>query len=242
MGVRNPPWIRDELILALDLYSRLSPRGLSHDHPEVIELSRILNRLPIHTSRPDGERFRNPNGVYMKMCNFLRLDPTYSGTGLQAGSKLDAEVWAEFAGDRRRLASVATAIRAAIIAPGGTSFEAAEDEDAPEGRLLLRLHQIRERNQTLVRKKKALAVAESGRLACEGCGFDFQERYGDLGLDITECHCTIPASQLKPNEVIGVGDLALVCPNCHRMLHRGGELLTVELLRQRLNQSRAPSR
>jgi predicted HNH restriction endonuclease len=31
-------------------------------------------------------------------------------------------------------------------------------------------------------------------------------------------------------------DLHLVCANCHRMLHRGGEQVTVDLLRSRIQE------
>jgi 5-methylcytosine-specific restriction protein A len=58
---RHPAWEADELILAVDLYLDY---GLIDDTDQrVIELSRTLNALQIHGSRPDAERFRNPNGV-----------------------------------------------------------------------------------------------------------------------------------------------------------------------------------
>ncbi|MEH7504057.1 hypothetical protein V7152_18915 [Neobacillus drentensis] len=72
---RNPPWKRDELILALDLYFRGNNKNLDSNHKDVIKLSEILNSLPIHNDRPDKERFRNPNGVSMKISNSLRFDP-----------------------------------------------------------------------------------------------------------------------------------------------------------------------
>jgi 5-methylcytosine-specific restriction protein A len=81
---RNPPWQRDELILALDLYFRHPPNSISKTHPEVLALSELLNALPIHPHRPDAARFRNPAGVYRKLCNFLRFDPTYQGKGADA--------------------------------------------------------------------------------------------------------------------------------------------------------------
>jgi 5-methylcytosine-specific restriction protein A len=80
MARRNPPWQRDELILALDLYFRHRPDTINKKHPEVAELSEILNALPIHPDRPDAARF------YMKLCNFLALDPAYQGLGLGAGA------------------------------------------------------------------------------------------------------------------------------------------------------------
>ena len=51
--MKNPKWHRDEIILALDLYSRMEPGKMNKSHPEIIELSEILNRLPIHDVRPD---------------------------------------------------------------------------------------------------------------------------------------------------------------------------------------------
>jgi 5-methylcytosine-specific restriction protein A len=84
MASRNLPWQRDELILALDLYFRHRPDTISQKHPEVAALSELLNALPIHPDRPDRVRFRNLNGTYMKLCNFLRLDPDYKGKGLEA--------------------------------------------------------------------------------------------------------------------------------------------------------------
>jgi 5-methylcytosine-specific restriction enzyme A len=86
---RNPKWTRDELILAPDLYMRVNPVHTSDENPEIIALSETLNSLPIHPHAEHGEKFRNANGVYMKLCNFLRLDPTYTGKGLQRGGKLE---------------------------------------------------------------------------------------------------------------------------------------------------------
>lgn len=64
---QNPVWARDELLLALDLY--LSQGQLDDTHALVIEVSELLNRLPIHTVRPDLERFRNANGVALRLAN-----------------------------------------------------------------------------------------------------------------------------------------------------------------------------
>ena len=68
---RNAPWQRDELILALDLYFRHNPAHISKSHPEVLALSKTLGALPIHPERADPRKWRNINGVYMKLCNFL---------------------------------------------------------------------------------------------------------------------------------------------------------------------------
>ena len=86
---RNPPWSTDEIVLALALY--FEHGSLDDTDPRVIELSSILNALP-HIAG-DASTFRNPNGVAMKLANFLALDPDYEGAGLTSGSRRDAEVW-----------------------------------------------------------------------------------------------------------------------------------------------------
>jgi 5-methylcytosine-specific restriction protein A len=111
MPDRNPSWAREELILALELYFRHPPRELRQDHAEVIELSKVLNSLRLHTSRPDVARFRNPNGVYMKLCNFLAIDPDYNGKGLARGGKLEHAIWKEFCTNREKLRLEAASIR-----------------------------------------------------------------------------------------------------------------------------------
>ena len=108
--MRNPKWAREELILALDLYFRCNPVHTSVSNPEVIELSRILNLLTIHQNKPDASKFRNPNGVYMKLCNFLRFDPGYTGSGLKAGGQQEESIWKEFASNQMRLRAEATKI------------------------------------------------------------------------------------------------------------------------------------
>jgi 5-methylcytosine-specific restriction protein A len=221
--MRNPPWHRDELILALDLYFLHSPLHISERHPEVRALSQILNVLPIHGHRPDAARFRNANGVYMKLCNFLRLDPGYQGKGLRAGGALEEEVWREFAADRARLATTAAAIRERASAPDAAEHIAEpvdDEEEFPEGRVLFRAHRARERNRTLVTRAKQLAQKRSGRLACQVCEFVFGVRYGRLGEGYIECHHVVPISQLRPGSRTKVTDLALLCSNCHRMVHR----------------------
>ena len=238
MAARNPAWTYDELILALDLYFRFPPSQVSQSHPEVTQLSEVLKQLPVHVDRPDPERFRNPNGVYMKLCSFLRLDPSYSGTGLRAGGKKEEEVWNRFADNRNRLREVAEAIKSGVQSPTEAEVitrEIDEEEEAPEGRVLFRQHRSRERNQSLVRKRKALALKRDGRLMCEVCGFVFEQRYGSLKEGFIEAHHMIPLSKLRPGQRTKVKDIALVCANCHRMLHRGGETLTVSQLKQIVN-------
>jgi 5-methylcytosine-specific restriction protein A len=221
------------LILALDLYFRHNPNRISKNHPEVRSLSKVLNDLPLHSDRPDAARFRNANGVYMKLCNFLRFDRSYGGKGLQAGGALEKDVWDAFAEDRVRLTEVSQAIRARVDHPAQqeSTVVAVDDEDEfPEGAVLYRAHRSRERNRTLVKRAKLLALRKHGRLVCHACGFDFKQRYGTLGDGFIECHHAVAISQIEPGSKTKVSDLALLCANCHRMVHRRRPWLSMAAL------------
>jgi 5-methylcytosine-specific restriction protein A len=210
------------------------PRLLSDSDTEVVELSEVLNALPIHAVRPDAEKFRNPNGVAMKLANFAALDPQYPGAGLRAGGKEDRETWDLFYDRPDDLAMLAGALRRwASKGDAPAAPEEGEDE-AEEGRIAYRQHRVRERDHSLGKKKKAAALRSNGRLACEVCGFDFSLKYGDIGEGYMEAHHVVALSEIVGTTTTKLGDLALVCSNCHRMLHRGSTWLRPDELRARL--------
>jgi 5-methylcytosine-specific restriction protein A len=103
-----------------------------------------------------------------------------------------------------------------------------EIAEAEEGALLTRVHRARERSRKLVQAKKKSMMEANGQLSCEACGFDFAEAYGALGEGFIECHHRRPLHSLRPNQRTSLSDLALVCANCHRMIHRKKHWLTVE--------------
>ena len=107
-----------------------------------------------------------------------------------------------------------------------------DDESAfPEGGKKYKLHHSLERDSALTRKAKLLRLLKTGKLECEVCHFDFALVYGDHGEGFIEAHHKVPVSQLDGKSKTRVSDLALVCSNCHRMLHRGKPLLTVDELK-----------
>lgn len=242
MPTSNPDWTRDELILALDLYFRVSPSSTNKNHPDIIEVSNLLQSLPIHPASSRGTEFRNPAGVYMKLGNFLRFDPSYTGKGLSAGSKLDEVVWNEFASEHPRLKEVASIIRNAsptLLPPQSKNEDTEiinEDEEFPEGRILTRLHRQRERNQNAIRKKKKLVINTLGKLECEVCKFDFADFYGNIGIGFAECHHNKPLSELSKGSKTKFSDLSIICANCHRVIHKIRPWLTVLELRNLLIQ------
>lgn len=96
-------WDREELILAINLYSRI-PNGVMHKrNPEVIALSKIIDRTPDAISR--------------KLGNLKRLDPVQQARGqygLKGGGNLEVEIWNEFYSKIENLAFESERIRARL--------------------------------------------------------------------------------------------------------------------------------
>lgn len=90
----------------------------------------------------------------------------------------------------------------------------------PEGAKRLVWHMRRERNVQVVKAKKRDVLRRLGCLRCEVCGFDFQKAYGVLGFGFAECHHVEPLAFLEHERETDLSKLAIVCANCHRMLHR----------------------
>ncbi|MHA6193871.1 HNH endonuclease [Pseudomonas wadenswilerensis] len=233
----NPPWTTDELILALDLYLRHRNSLPDKNHPEVQALSQLLGEIGKTLGLNKGGSFRNENGVYMKLSNFRRWDPKYvenGRTGLAKGNKNEKVVWDEFADASPKLAIAVAAIRNAIESPSPeakalTGADEPEIMEAEEGKILTRLHRYRER--ALVKAKKKDVLQKQGCLRCEACGFNFAEVYGQTGEGIIDVHHTKPVHSLKPGEKTKLSELALLCSNCHRVIHSKRPWLSVEQVR-----------
>jgi 5-methylcytosine-specific restriction protein A len=226
-------WVRDEIILAAALAKENGWRGVEGTDPRVIELSRVLNLSPLHPMADRDATFRNPNGVGRKTWDVATRHPDYTGKPTN-GNKLDRQILTEFLEDPVQMTAIASEIRASIER-GDVEIPPVDDVDfndaeAQEGKLLLARHLRRERNPRL-RKKKIDSVRAQGKpVACEVCTFDFATTYGHLGTDYIEVHHVLP---LYISGVVKtrLPDLALLCANCHRMIHRGPSWLTPDALR-----------
>src|SRR5258708_23978631 len=78
-------WTRDELLIALNLYQKLTFGQLHARQPVIIALAEKLGR--------------GVNSVAMKLCNFASLDPALKLRGirgLEGASALDRTMWKEF--------------------------------------------------------------------------------------------------------------------------------------------------
>lgn len=238
---RNPTWRREELILALELYVAHAGNPPGKASSQVSALSDLLNRVGDRVGRQAQATYRNANGVYMKMMNFRRLDPAYieaGRKGLSRGGAQEAVIWREFANDYDALRRTASAIRAELSQHATSELDVnPDDESAAEGAIIMSAHRRRERNRELVRKRKQKALREHGELRCEGCSHSFADQYGERGEGFIEVHHLRPVHQMDPEEKTRLADLALVCANCHRMIHRRAPWLSMQELRDALRKT-----
>lgn len=79
-------------------------------------------------------------------------------------------------------------------------------------------------------RKKAIMIHGT---TCTVCNFNFEKFYGAHGKDFIEVHHLKPISTFEQQRIIDPQtDLAPVCSNCHRMLHRNKDhVLSIEELR-----------
>jgi hypothetical protein len=106
------------------------------------------------------------------------------------------------------------------------------DVSGLEGARRLVAHLQVERDRGLVEKKKRAVLRARGKLACEVCHFDFAKHYGRLGEGFCEVHHRSALSKTDGECVTKLEDLAILCSNCHRMLHRRGDVISIEKLRK----------
>lgn len=101
------------------------------------------------------------------------------------------------------------------------------DISVTEGELRLVKHMMKERNHEIVKQKKQQAI-QMNTLKCEVCTFSFPKIYD---ANFIECHHIIPIGDSGVRKTT-LEDLALVCANCHRMLHTkfNGQYLSIEQL------------
>ena len=123
----------------------------------------------------------------------------------------------------------------AIVTLAATTLE--DDITGKEGRIFTRIHSVRERDRLLVRKAKKHFKAKHGSLYCECCGLKPADFYGARGEDRVQAHHRTPIEELMPDTETKAADLAMVCPNCHDIIHAKRPWLSVEELHEVLQAS-----
>lgn len=234
-------WTWDELVLACDLVAGNGWRELHRTDPRIEELSQLLRRLTHHPVALRDDDFRSAGSVRRKMSNLVTAHPDYPRTPTR-GSHLDQAVVNAFRLHPDTMHAEAEGLRTASRLGQLDDVEPADpgddpDMEAAEGRALLRRHLHRERSSPLRRTRIRMALAE-GSLTCEVCDFDFERVYGPRGQGYIECHHVLPL-HVAGERVTKVSDLALLCSNCHRMIHRAKAWLSPTELRTIVLEQRA---
>ncbi len=95
-----------------------------------------------------------------------------------------------------------------------------------------RLHRKLDRDS-----RAAKAAKKVHGYVCQACGFDFEAVYGEIGKGYIEAHHLTPLSELPEDVPVHQdpkSDFAVLCANCHRMMHRNagprdvGDLQAIE--------------
>ena len=84
-----------------------------------------------------------------------------------------------------------------------------------------KLHRRIERNSAATRAAKKFHGTR-----CQACELDFVERYGPIGEGFIEAHHLRPISKLEEGVPVKYDlavDFAVLCSNCHRMIHRSSD-------------------
>ncbi|WP_165637716.1 HNH endonuclease [Bradyrhizobium shewense] len=95
-----------------------------------------------------------------------------------------------------------------------------------EGDGQLKTHLERERSTALRQEKLLDELERKGSIRCEVCLVDLVEQYGKHGLAGYEIHHRKPIANGSRETYLK--DLAILCANCHRVLHRTKPLSSVK--------------
>lgn len=214
-GRTNPPWTRDETILALDLFFEAGMVGLPDSDSRTIELSNVLRALPGNEERSSNPRFRNPAGVSFKLFNLQNLA---SGGGFANVSAMDRAVWSQFETRRARVREISQLIILHVADAPLNSNPSDDEEEFAEGSVFTVLHKRIERNR-LLRSKLIKARKTRGQLRCDVCGITSGSEDPRFEDAIFEAHHVVPLHTQGATKT-KLSDTALLCANCHRLTHR----------------------
>ena len=122
-----------------------------------------------------------------------------------------------------------------LLIRGGTDnietfsyFTSDEDDISIEERRRYVRHSRIERNQSAAKAVKKLLGS-----TCMGCGFNFERIYGERGAGYIEAHHLLPLHLLPSDKAVKMNpktDFAVLCSNCHRIVHKNKPMLTLQEL------------
>lgn len=126
---------------------------------------------------------------------------------------------------------------AALLRRTGLNGLRGKQASPHEGHRKWSTHLRIERARGLPARKKLDVYSHTGSLKCEVCDFDFAKFYDIPGLEfLCEAHHLEPLASLKKAKITYMRDLALICANCHSVLHHLDPMPSVRDLRKFVRQ------
>jgi len=213
-------WTRPELALVVEALHEGSWSWLRASGSKAQELSALLRNPLVYPEGPADPKFRSVNAIQRKGENLRTNRQGYKGQETHGGA-LDLEILADYETDPVTVLLEAVAARELFTGASTYLLPTTEDDEVAvnEGKLQMRQHLGRERSRGL-RARKIKSVTDAGEpIICQVCNFDFADVYGSRGDGYIEVHHVRPLHDSGP-VLTTLADLALVCANCHRMIHR----------------------
>lgn len=202
--VARSPQDRARRLRVVGLYGAATPRNTSKWNWAQSKYALLIpaDRRPLVTNWPSGQGMRR---------------------WAAGGSKCHAELAKLFQQLRRNITAILEKPTTGPELPPDQTYADAEAIEGQQRKMLV-LHRKRE---TRLRRAKILdALAKNSRLVCEvpGCQFDFEAQYGPLGAGYAHVHHLKPLAKTRASgKKVTLDGLAIVCANCHSMIHRGGQ-------------------
>lgn len=220
-------WELEETVLVCDVLCSNAWMTIPEADQRIVELSRLLRTQ--WDFAPYLEELRSTNSVHHKLEDLRTARPGHPGK-IKKGGDVTASVAAAFHSEPSRMHALALELRAAgrLSALDQDEHEQrpvgeltpAELASAAEGRIIRRLVSVRERDPRLRQRKIEQSRLNRGAISCEVCDFDFEKSYPTIGDGYIQVHHVVPLHFSGEVQTM-LKDLALVCANCHQMMHRG---------------------
>ena len=200
-----------------------------------------MQKIRIALTGKSEESFRTPRGVQRRLYEFQYLDrKSENAKKSPEGARNIWNAWGEkpHAGIMKMIEAINKCISAEEV-QSIREIDIDNNYSAVESQILTRVHTVRERNRkVIILKKEKFKDENKGDLYCEACKFNFAHTYRGHGDEFIECHHIKPLSELYPGEKTTLDDLALLCSNCHRMVHYKHPWLDMRGLDLVLNRTR----
>jgi len=216
-GHGNPKWSREEIILALDLYFKLNGKIPDESDSRVGELSTFLRAMPRVKPTTLKDSFRNKTGIVFKLQNIRQLA---TGKGFGNVSQTDRDIWDQYGTNPSLVNLIATQIKERLQEVNALTTEEVADDDFEfsEGALLTRVHKLKERKPSVRRFLISNRQAKGG-VQCDVCGFKGATKVPELLESQFEAHHIVPLA-FEGKRRTKLSDMALLCANCHRLIHK----------------------